>query len=322
MPVPSHRHSSTRSSRGKGSESGPNEGPRGTVSFEFFPPKGFSAERGLLTCAHAMRRLEPAFQTVTFGAGGSAIEDGLTWPHQLQGLTETPTAAHVTLVRFADRAAFAEHLSALWEKGIARLVLLRGDPVEGETPKNAGFTSVAEAVAFAKALHGFDISVAAYPETHPKAQSARSDMDALLSKQAAGADRAITQFFFHNADFYAFRDRAVAADVTIPIVPGIIPVYGFERIVKFAAACGAAIPDDMANRFAACGDDRHAQTELARGLIEAQVTDLARNGVEAIHIYTLNRSDIAADAVRAFRAALEGQQQPKLPNVRSFALAG
>ncbi|MEM7720646.1 MAG: methylenetetrahydrofolate reductase, partial [Pseudomonadota bacterium] len=193
--------------------------------------------------------------------------------------------------------------------------------VEDEVPSNAGFASVAQAVAYAKALYGFDVSVAAYPETRPKAKSAQSDMDALLAKQAAGADRAITQFFFDNADFYAFRERALAAGVTIPIVPGVIPVYGFARIVKFAATCGAAIPDDMAKRFATCGDDRHAQSEVARALVEAQVRDLARNGVEAIHIYTLNRSDIAADAVRAFRAELD-RQQPKLPVVRSFALAG
>jgi len=294
----------------------------GQVSFEFFPPKGFSAERALLTCAHAMRRLKPAFQTVTFGAGGSAIEDGLEWPHQLQGLTETPTAAHVTLVRFEDRGAYGAHLAALWDKGITRLVLLRGDPVEGETAKNAGFASLADAVSFAKRLQPFEITVAAYPETHPRARSADADLDALLAKQAAGADRAITQFFFDNADFYAFRARAEAEGVTIPIVPGIIPVYGYDRIVRFAETCGAKIPDGMAERFEACGDDRHAQSEAARALVEAQVADLARNGVTAIHIYTLNRSDLAAGAVRAFRAELRKAHGGKLPNVRSFALAG
>ncbi|MDD9909312.1 MAG: methylenetetrahydrofolate reductase [Ahrensia sp.] len=285
-----------------------------TISLEFFPPKGVSAHRALMTGAYALKRFAPAYQTVTFGADGSAIEGTLDIATKLQALNDIPTASHLTLCQF-DRAGLLDYADRLWEFGIERLVLLRGDVESGTGLSDV--ESVAEAVRLLKKRHPFDISVSAYPEVHPKAQSAEADMQVLLGKQAAGANRAITQFFFDNADFYRFRDRAGRAGLRIPLVPGIIPIANFERIKGFAAKCGAKVPKSFDAFYAKAGDDRARQTDVSRKIVEDQVADLARNGVDAIHIYTLNRTDLTADAIRAFEAQFDGlAAKPKL------ALAG
>ncbi|MFD0917698.1 methylenetetrahydrofolate reductase [Pseudahrensia aquimaris] len=271
--------------------------PKARVSLEYFPPKSISAERALMTAAHALARFKPAYQTVTFGAGGSDVSDSLDWPSRLQNLNEVPTAAHLSLSRFQGRDAVLSHADHLWQRGVRRLVVIRGDG-DGVL---VGFQSVAHAVRVLKGLHPFDISISAYPEVHPLAGSDASDLDVLLAKQEAGADWAITQFFFDNEDFYAFRDRAERAGFYREIVPGIMPITNFEKIARFAEQCGAAIPQTMRERFAACGDDRENHTILARELVSEQVADLARNGVEAIHVYTMNRIDLAADTIRAFQ---------------------
>ena len=135
----------------------------------------------------------------------------------------------------------------------------------------------------------------------------------LLEKQVAGTDRAITQYFFDNADFYRFRDRAEARGLRMPLVPGVIPIANFERIKGFSEKCGARVPDAFEAFYTDCGDDRAKHTDVSRGIIERQVVDLAQNGVDAIHIYTLNRTDLAADAIRAFQAQFDGQTAaPKL----------
>lgn len=296
-----------------------------TVSFEFFPPKSLSAERGLMTCAHALRRFKPAFQTVTLGAGQQASDgnvEGLAaggldgegaWPVRLRDLTEVSTAAHIPLSRFATEHALFEHLDALWHQRIYRLVLIRGD---GGANLPSGMLSVAEAVRAITQRWSFDISVSAYPEMHPKAVSRDSDLAVLKAKQDAGAARSITQFFFNNEDFYRFRDAADRAGVRMPVVPGVMPIHGYKRIARFSDMCGATFSADLVAAFSACDGDRHQESALARQILEDQVTDLARNGVEHMHLYTLNRSDLSADACRAFEAA-----QAAVPPVR-LALAG
>lgn len=275
-----------------------------SVSVEYFPPSGLSPERALLTGAHALRRFNPAYQTVTFGAGGansSPAEVSLEWSKQLQGLNSVPTACHLALCHF-DRESLVSFAKDLWENDIKRLVVLRGDVLEGKGDGLAGFASVAEAIKELKSLHPFDVSVAAYPETHPKAESLSSDLDTLIAKQDAGADRAITQYFFNNEDFYRFRDRALAGGFFKPIVPGIIPIANFTKIKEFSAKCAAKIPEHFEALYDAAGDDKSAQTQVSRKIIEEQVRDLAANDVDAIHIYTLNRVDLTADAIRAFQA--------------------
>ncbi|NKB52481.1 MAG: methylenetetrahydrofolate reductase [NAD(P)H] [Rhizobiaceae bacterium] len=270
------------------------------VSVEYFPPKGLSAERSLMTGAHALRRFEPAYQTVTFGAGGSAIEGSFDWSVSLQNLNEVPTATHIALCHF-NRESLFEFAENLWEQGIHRLVVLRGD-AGGQL---AGFDSVADAIAGLKKLHPFDVSVAAYPEVHPLAESRDVDIANLIAKQDAGANRAITQYFFNNEDFYRFRDEAEKKGFRRDIVPGVIPITNFERIIEFSAKCGASIPDHFHPLFEAAGDDRAKHTDVARKLIEEQVRDLAQNGVLALHIYTLNRVDLTADAIRAFNGEFD-----------------
>ncbi len=271
-----------------------------TVSVEYFPPKSLSGERSLMTGAHALRRFSPAYQTVTFGAGGSAIEGSFDWSIRLQGLNEIPTATHIALCHFTrDKLiSFAEEL---WQSGIKRLIVLRGD-AGGSL---AGFDSVADAVSALKQLHPFDISVAAYPETHPLAQNRQADFDVLLDKQRAGADRAITQYFFDNEDFYRFRDEASKLGFHREIVPGVIPIANFAKIQEFSEKCGSQIPKSFFDRFAEAGEDKAHQSNVARALIEEQVRDLARNGVDAIHIYSLNRVDLTADAIRAFTSEFD-----------------
>ncbi|MEO9463813.1 MAG: methylenetetrahydrofolate reductase [Marinomonas sp.] len=261
-----------------------------------------------------MRRFSPAYQTVTFGAGGSAIDGSLDWSVRLQKLNEVPTATHIALCHFS-RENLVKFAEDLWEQGLERLVVLRGDG--GEGGNLAGFDSVADAIAALKTLHPFDISVAAYPETHPLATSREADIEALITKQDAGADRAITQYFFDNEDFYRFRDEAEKQGFRREIVPGVIPIANFERIKTFSEKCGARIPARFNELFAKAGEDKAAQTEVSRRLIEAQVRDLARNDVTSLHIYTLNRVDLTADAIRAFQEEFD-------QNVEEFrpALAG
>ena len=265
------------------------------VSVEYFPPRGLSAERSLMTGAHALRRFSPSYQTVTFGAGGSAVEGSFDWSVRLQGLNEVPTATHIALCHFTREDLF-QFAQELWEQGIKRLVVLRGDA----GGKLAGFDSVADAIRALKGLHSFDISVAAYPEVHPMAQSREADIANLIAKQDAGADRAITQYFFDNEDFYRFRDEAERKGFRRDIVPGVIPITNFERIIEFSKKCGASIPERFYPLFEAAGDDRSKHSDVARKLIEEQVRDLAQNGVSQLHIYTLNRVDLTADAIRAF----------------------
>lgn len=281
-----------------------------TVSLEYFPPKGVSAHRALMTGAYALKRFAPAFQTVTFGADGSTTDGTFDIATKLQALNDVPTASHIALCRF-DRNSLQDYAEKLWEFGIERLVVIRGDGDELEH-----FSSVTEAVSLLKKCRPFDISVSAYPEVHPKAVSADADIDVLLEKQAAGANRAITQYFFNNADFYRFRERAEQRGLRIPLVPGVIPIANFERIKGFSEKCGASVPQEFAELYAEAGDDRAKHTDVSRGIIERQVADLARNGVEDIHIYTLNRTDLTADAIRAFNAQFEGETaRPKLAMV-------
>lgn len=279
------------------------------VSVEYFPAKGVVKERALMTAAHALRRFGLDFQTVTFGAGGTGVDGAFEWCTQLAQITDVPTVCHVTLSHFERRESLFAFLDSLWNAGIRRLVLLRGDAAEGRDGL-CGYASVADALAAIKNQQCWDISVAAYPETHPLAQSADDDLYVLRAKQEAGADRAITQFFFNNADFYAFRDRALRAGVTLALVPGIMPITNFDRIASFAHACGAKVPVELQEAFAQCGNDTERHSDLARLYVQAQVTDLAANGVEAIHVYSMNRVDLAADALRAFKAAFVEQAAP------------
>nr|MDJ0614188.1 methylenetetrahydrofolate reductase [Rhizobiaceae bacterium] len=201
----------------------------------------------------------------------------------------------------STRAEVVEFAEELWNNGIRRLVALRGD-ARGAGQEEA-FGSTADFVRALKSVHPFEIAVSCYPEVHPLAQSREEDIAVLKAKQDAGATLAISQFFFDNSAFYEFVAEARKAGVTIPIVPGILPIYNFKRVQEMAEQCGAHIPDfviaafDKANT---CGTD---DLEVASELLKAQVHDLAVAGFEQIHIYTLNRSHLAGKAAEAFLQA-------------------
>lgn len=275
--------------------------PTPSISLEYFPATAVSSRRGLDTCAHALRRFDPIYQTVTFGADGGERETTVECALHLERLTEVPTATHLTLCAF-DRAGFTQHLDRLSELGIRRLVLLRGDGRSEEGDGLASFSSVAEAVTFAKARHDFDVTVAAYPEPHPKAASAGADLDVLVGKFDAGADRAVTQFFFETETFLRFRDELARRRPEANLVAGVMPITSFTQTSSFAAKCGVVLPEALRSRFGSVDPSDH--TALAREIVEQQVRELANEGETRLHVYTMNRVDLTADALRAFTDAV------------------
>jgi methylenetetrahydrofolate reductase (NADPH) len=264
------------------------------VSFEFFPPNTEKMAETLWNAVESLAPLKPRFVSVTYGAGGTTRER--THATVARIVTETPlaAAAHLTCVN-ASKAEIAEVADAYWAAGVRHIVALRGDPPPGETyaPHPEGYAGAAELVAGLRALHPFEISVAAYPEVHPQALSAEADLDNLKRKLDAGATRAITQFFFSPEAYFGFRDKAAAAGIDNEIVPGILPVSNVAQARKFAAMCGATIPAWMDRLFE--GLDAHPG---ARQLVAATVAaELSRRlyagGVRHFHFYTLNRAELS-----------------------------
>lgn len=272
------------------------------VSFEYFPPRGPIGAQTLRTTVDTLHALAPAYGTVTFGAAGSTIEGTRDLVLELNR-GPVPVASHITAVGLGRDALFA-YTDQLWEAGVSRLVVLRGDLPPGLSADDVcGPEHFDTAVALVEALlrrHPFDISVAAYPETHPRAVSPEADIDVLKAKQDVGARRAFTQFFFDNGDFFRFRDKAAAAGVTIPIIPGILPILRYRTMLLFADACGARVPAWLKARFPGGDPGRHL-AQAAR-TVRGQVIGLAREGVDDIHIYTLNQAHLAAIAAKTFLA--------------------
>ncbi|RMG57797.1 MAG: methylenetetrahydrofolate reductase [NAD(P)H], partial [Gammaproteobacteria bacterium] len=221
------------------------------VSFEFFPPKTAEAEASLWRAIKRLEPLRPRYVSVTYGAGGSTRERTHATVVRLRRETALEPAAHLTCVD-ASRQEIDAIARRYWEEGIRHIVALRGDPPDGQSryvPHPQGYAYAADLVAGLKRIADFEISVAAYPEKHPEASSLQADLDNLKRKVDAGASRAISQFFFDIGTFLRFRDRARAAGIDIPIVPGILPVTNFARVVEFAGRCGASVPRWMAELF-------------------------------------------------------------------------
>ena len=195
----------------------------------------------------------------------------------------------------APRGEILDIARRYWDQGIRHIVALRGDPPKGETsyrPHPEGFAYAADLVAGLKAVADFDISVAAYPEVHPEAPSAQFDLDNLKRKIDAGATRAITQLFYDVGLFLRFRDRCAGAGIVASIVPGILPITRFPQVTRFAARCGASIPQWLEERFAGLDDDAETRRLIAASVAIEQVQALARQGVKEFHFYTLNRAEL------------------------------
>ena len=263
------------------------------LSFEFFPPKNDALEAQLWTCVRRLEQLHPRFVSVTYGAGGSTQARTHATVERLVRETTLTPAAHLTCVG-APRGEVDDVARQYWDAGVRHIVALRGDaPGEGEyTPHPDGYAFAADLVAGLKRVADFEISVAAYPETHPAAASAGDDLDNLKRKLDAGATRAITQYFFDGTVFLRFLDRALAAGITAPIVPGIMPVSNFAQAAKFSAMCGTSIPDWMGPLFHGTEDDPETRRMIGAIVAAEQVRLLQANGVDEFHFYTLNRADL------------------------------
>jgi methylenetetrahydrofolate reductase (NADPH) len=266
-----------------------------TVSFEFFPPGDAQMERVLWDSIQRLAPLDPRFVSVTYGADGSTRARTHNVVARVRREIRLTGAPHLTCVG-ATQAEVLEIARGYWASGIRHLVALRGDPPQGSgryTPHPQGFAYAADLVAGLKRVGDFDISVAAYPETHPEAASTGADLDNLKRKIDAGATRAITQFFFDPDVFLRFRDRCRAAGIDVSIVPGILPITRFPQITRFAARCGATIPAWLERRFEGLEDDPQTRRLIAASVAIDQVHTLQRHGVGEFHFYTLNRAELS-----------------------------
>ena len=267
------------------------------ISFEFFPPKTPEMDDRLWEVVKRVEPLGPRFVSVTYGAGGSTRERTHATVRRIRQETMLEPAAHLTCVA-ATRAEIDSVAQQYWDAGVRHIVALRGDPPGGMgtseryVPHPGGYGFAADLVAGLRRVADFEISVAAYPEMHPEAQSAGHDLDNLKAKLDAGANRAITQFFFDVDVFLDFRDRAAAAGITVPIVPGILPITNFAQLKRMSATCGASIPPWMAAHFEGLDDDPDTRRLVATSLAAEQCRRLQANGVNEFHFYTLNRADL------------------------------
>ncbi len=264
------------------------------VSFEFFPPKTEKMEQTLWRSVQHLEPLSPSFVSVTYGADGSTRDRTHRIVDRIRAETCLAPAAHLTCVG-ASRGEIDDIARRYWDAGVRHIVALRGDPPAGAEcyqPHPDGYAYAADLVAGLKKVADFEISVAAYPEVHPEAPSARFDLDNLRRKLDAGASRAITQFFFDNEAFLRFRDACAAAGIHAPLVPGLLPVTNFSRLTSFANTCGASLPGWLRDRFEGLDDDPATRQLLAASTAIEQVHALHRAGVTEFHFYTLNRYEL------------------------------
>jgi methylenetetrahydrofolate reductase (NADPH) len=265
------------------------------VSFEFFPPKTEEMEKTLWESIERLAPLRPLFVSVTYGAGGSTRERTHATVKRILAETALVPAAHLTCVA-ATRAEIDGVIASYMAAGVRHIVALRGDPVGGVgdryAPHPGGYLNAADLVAGIKRQCGAEISVSAYPEKHPDSPTVEADVDMLEAKVDAGATRAITQFFFDNDLYFRYLDRVRARGISIPVVPGILPVQNFKQTRTFAQRCGATIPAWLADRFAGLDEDVATRKLIAAAVAAEQVLDLVDRGVRDFHFYTMNRADL------------------------------
>ncbi len=267
--------------------------PAPKLSFEFSPPRTDVLEQQLWACIKRLEPLAPRFVSVTYGAGGSTQARTHATVSRIVRETSLVPAAHLTCVG-ATRETVDQVARDYWEAGIRHIVALRGDPPQGTVyaPHPGGYPFAADLVSGLRDVADFEISVAAYPEVHPAASSPMADLENLKRKLDAGATRAITQYFFDTATYLRFLDLCLAAGITAPIVPGIMPVSNYAQIVKFSAMCGASVPAWMGRLFEGTDDDPETRRMVGMVIAAEQVRLLQANGVDEFHFYTLNRPDL------------------------------
>jgi methylenetetrahydrofolate reductase (NADPH) len=266
------------------------------VSFEVFPPKTEAMEASLWTCLNRLAPLDPAFVSVTYGAGGTTRERTHRVVHRLAHETGLEPAAHLTCVG-ASRAEVDAVIRDYRDAGVRRIVALRGDPPAGigaaYRPHPDGYANATELTAAIRRIGDFEIAVGCYPEKHPESPSLAFDIDVLKAKQDAGATLAISQFFFETEAFLRYVDKARAAGVTMPILPGIMPVTNFAGLARMAASCGTAIPGWLARLFEGLDDDAETRRLVACTVAAELCARLEDEGFHQFHFYTLNRPELA-----------------------------
>jgi len=262
------------------------------LSYEFFPPKSDEMQTQLWETVDALAAFKPEFVTMTYGAGGSTREPTLAAVQRMINDAKLQTAAHLTCVDAAReevKSVVEEYRAA----GVRRIVALRGDSSAGVgaayKPHPDGFSDTADLVRMLVEYGDMDISVSAYPEMHPESPSMAADIDTLKRKADAGANRALTQFFFDNEVFERYLEAVHAAGITIPIVPGIMPIQNLTQLKRFAGRCGATVPAFLDARFEGLDDKPDDRAKVAADVAAEQIADLMRRGHDHFHLYTMNR---------------------------------
>ncbi len=273
-------------------------GGRARVSFEFFPPKTPAMEESLWQAITRLAPLDPAFVSVTYGAGGSTRERTHRTVKRILEETSLKPAAHLTCVG-ASRDEVDEVIREYWETGVRHIVSLRGDPPPTEggiggvyVPREDGYANATELTKAVRGIAPFEVLVGVYPEKHPESPSIEHDIDVLKQKVDAGATLAISQFFFDIDAFLRFNDKVRAAGITIPIVPGIMPVTNFNGLKKMSQACQTAVPTWLANLFEGLDNDAETRRLIACSVAAEMCAKLQEQGFEDFHFYTLNRADL------------------------------
>ncbi|MCL4154455.1 UNVERIFIED_CONTAM: hypothetical protein GTU68_064347 [Idotea baltica] len=263
------------------------------VSFEFFPPATPAGSKTLEASAEALAPFDPTFVSVTYGAGGTSQDKTFAALDQLSAIPDLPVAGHLTCVS-ACRDTIGEVIDSYREKGLKHIVALRGVHPNGYCDA----VELVEGIRSRADSDEIEISVGAYPEVHPKAASAKADMDNLKRKIDAGADRAITQFFFDADVFLRFLEQTRAAGITAPIVPGIMPVTNFAGICRFSERCGTTVPQWMHDLFDGLDDAPEIRELVAATVAAEQCKRLVEHGVRDFHFYTMNRPNLTAATCR------------------------
>lgn len=277
-----------------------------SYSFEFFPPRTPAGEEVLWSALRELESLRPTFVSMTYGAGGTTRESTVRWTRRIAEETTLTPVGHITCVgsTVGDLRRLAGEYA---DAGVRNMLALRGDPPGGPastwTATDGGLDHADELVALLRSLGDFCVGVAAFPEGHPESATMEQDIDVLLRKQRAGAEFAITQLFFRAEDYLSLVRRAQAAGVTIPIVPGIMPVTDVAQIERFTALSGAAFPDDLRGRFTVIADDEDAVRDLGVEVATAMCRTLLDEGAPGLHFFTLNRSTSSREVYRRLGVA-------------------
>ena len=280
------------------------------ISFEFFPPKSPDMEDQLWSTVEALAPWQPDFVSVTYGAGGTTREPTLSTVKRLISDTPMPTASHLTCV-----GATGDEVRRVVEEfravGVRHFVALRGDPQDGVgaayQPHPEGFINAADLVGGLREMGDFEVSVSAYPEKHPESPDEAVDLDMLKRKVDAGATRALTQFFFDNDVYARYLDRVLSAGITIPIVPGIMPIQNLTQLKRFASMCGASVPASIDRRFEGTDCNAQDRAAVAADIAAEQIADLAKRGIRDFHIYTMNRAPLTIATLS--RLGLDGKSR-------------